>query len=158
MNESRGMEIPRGLTTKSIFNLHKSKKQCWDSNYVSDHSLVSLSQLLHLIGFSLSRSLHDGDELLVRALDLLLLNGDLLLPLHHLDFDLLHTDFLLLFGSLQLVSQLSLSFLERLWSGLVCQDIRRGIITPSYLCVHFLIEGSLLHFQLSLGVGHFCVS
>lgn len=79
-----------------------------------DHSLVSLSQLLHLIGFSLSRSLDNGNELLVCALDLLFLNGDLLLPLHHLNLDLLHTDLLLLLGSLQLVGQLSLCFLERL--------------------------------------------
>lgn len=80
---------------------------CWS------HSLPSLSQLLHLVGFGLGGSLHRGDELLVHADDLLLLNSDLLLPLHHLDFDLLQTDLLLLFGRLQLVRQLSLCFLER---------------------------------------------
>lgn len=77
------------------------------------HSLLSLSQLLHLVGFSLGRSLHHSDELLLSAVDLLLLDSDLLLPLHHLDFDLLQTDLLLLFGRLQLICQLSLCFLER---------------------------------------------
>lgn len=74
---------------------------------------MSLSQLLHLVGFSLGRSLHSGDEVLVSALDFLLLNSDLLLPLHHLDFNLLQTNLLLLFGRLQLIRQLSLGFLER---------------------------------------------
>lgn len=74
---------------------------------------MSLCQLLHPVGFSLGRSLHSGDELLVSTLDLLLLNRNLLLPLHHLDFDLFQSDLLLLFGCLQLVRQLSLCFLER---------------------------------------------
>lgn len=74
---------------------------------------MPLSQLLHLVGFGLGRSLHSSDELLVSALDLLLLNSDLLLPLHHLDFDLLQTNLLLLFGRLQLIRQLSLCFLGR---------------------------------------------
>lgn len=117
---------------------------------------MSLSQLLHPVGFGLGGPLHDGDQLLVRALDLLLLDGDLLLPLHHLDFDLLHPDLLLLLGRLQLVRQLSLRFLERLQSASVRRDAGAEA-TPTYLCVHFLIEGGLLHFQLSLGVGHFCV-
>lgn len=76
------------------------------------HSLLSLSQLLHLVGFGLGGPLHGGDELLVGTHDLLLLNTDLLLPLHDLNFDLLQTDLLLLFGRLQLVRQLSLCFLE----------------------------------------------
>lgn len=67
---------------------------------VQIHSLLSLSQLLHLVGFSLSRPLYSSDELLVCTLNLLLLNGDLLLPLHHLNFDLLKTDLLLLLGRL----------------------------------------------------------
>lgn len=79
---------------------------------------MTLSQLLHPEGFSLCRSLHNCDELLVGTLDLLLLDCDLLLPLHHLDFDLLHPNFLLLFGRLQLVGQLSLCFLEGgVWSS-----------------------------------------
>lgn len=77
------------------------------------HSLVSFSQLLHLVGFSLSRSLDGGDEFLVCAVDLLLLDCDLLLPLHDLNLYLLQTDLLLLFGRLQLVRQLSLCFLQR---------------------------------------------
>jgi len=85
---------------------------CRDGRSVWD-SLHSLSQLLHLVGFRLGRSLHGGDELLFSAVDLLLLNGDLLLPLHHLDLNLLQTDLLLLFGRLQFVRQLSLCFLER---------------------------------------------
>lgn len=76
------------------------------------NSLLSLSQLLHLIGFSLRRSLHGSDELFLSAVDLLFLNSDLLLPLHHLDFDLLQTNLLLLFGGLQLVRQLGLCFLK----------------------------------------------
>lgn len=79
----------------------------------ADHSLVSLGQLLHLVGLGLSGPLYDSDELLVSALDLLLLDGDLLLPLHHLDLDLFKTDLLLLLGCLQLVRQLSFCFLGR---------------------------------------------
>lgn len=78
-----------------------------------DDSLLSLSQLLHLEGFGFCRSLHCGDELLVCTVDFLFLNCDLLLPLHHLNFNLLQTDLLLLFGSLQLIRQLSFCFLER---------------------------------------------
>lgn len=77
------------------------------------HSLLTLSQLLHPVCFGLGRPLHGGHQLLLRAVDLLLLNSDLLLPLHHLDLDLLQADLLLLFGRLQLVRQLSLCFLER---------------------------------------------
>lgn len=78
-----------------------------------DHSLVSLGQLLHLVGLGLSGPLDYSDELLVSALDLLLLDRDLLLPLHHLDLDLFKTDLLLLLGCLQLVRQLSFGFLVR---------------------------------------------
>ena len=63
-------------------------------------SLLSHGQHLHLVGFGLGGPLHRGDELLVRALDLLLLDGDLLLPLHHLDLDLFQTDLLLLLSGL----------------------------------------------------------
>ena len=77
------------------------------------YSLLSLSQLLHLVCFSLSRPLHGGDELFVSTLDLLLFNSDLLLPLHNLNFNLFQTDLLLLFGRLKLIRQLGLCFLWR---------------------------------------------
>lgn len=77
------------------------------------HSLLSLSQLLHLVGFGLGGSLHSGDELLFRSDDFLLFDGDLLLPLNHLDFYFLQTDLLLLFGCLQHIRQLGFCFLER---------------------------------------------
>lgn len=74
--------------------------------------LVSFGQLLHFVSLGLSRSLHCSNELLVCAIDLLLLDGDFFLSLHHLDLDLLQTDLLLLLGCLQLICQLSLCFLE----------------------------------------------
>lgn len=84
---------------------------------VIGHSLLSLGQLLHLVGFSLGRPLDCGDELLFCAVNLLLLDGDLLLPLNHLDLYLLQTDLLLLLGSLQFVGQLGFCFLggEEAW-------------------------------------------
>lgn len=120
------------------------------------HSLLSLSQLLHLVGFSLSRSLHSGDELLVSSSDLLLLNRDLLLPLHHLNFYLLQTDLLLLFGCLQLIRQLSLCFLEKagdliytpLSLSLLAEDIFRcsyyTFVFTSWLKDAFCISSSRL--------------
>lgn len=72
---------------------------------------MPLSQLLHFVGLGLSRPLDRSNELLVCPRYLLLLDGDLLLPLHHLDLDLLQTDLLLLLGCLQLVCQLGLCFL-----------------------------------------------
>lgn len=83
-----------------------------EEDLCGSHSLVSLSQLLHLVSLGLCGSLHRGGELLFRAGDLLILDDDLLLPLHHLDFNLLQTDLLLLLGRLQLVRQLSLCFLK----------------------------------------------
>lgn len=79
---------------------------------MSFYSLLALSQLLHFIGLGLSRPLYSGNELLVCPVNLLLLNCNLLLPLHHLDLNLLQPDLLLLFGSLQLVCQLGLCFLK----------------------------------------------
>lgn len=73
---------------------------------------MSLRQLLDLVGLSLGGPLDGGDELLLRAGDLLLLDGDLLLALHHLNLDLLQPDLLLLLGPLQLIGQLGLCFLE----------------------------------------------
>ncbi len=73
---------------------------------------MPLSQLLHLVGLGLGWPLDDGDELLVCPVNLLLLDGDLFLPLHHLDLDLLQADLLLLLGCLQLVRQLRLCFLQ----------------------------------------------
>lgn len=97
---------------KGMFLSKRKGRNVFFYELCQSHSLVSLGQLLHLVGFSLSRSLHSGDELLVSTLDLLLLNGNLLLPLHHLDFNLLQSDLLLLFSCLQLVRQLSLCFLK----------------------------------------------
>lgn len=79
---------------------------------VIGHSLLSLGQLLHLVGFSLGRPLDCGDELLFCAVNLLLLDGDLLLPLNHLNLYLLQPDLLLFFSCLQLIGQLSFRFLE----------------------------------------------
>lgn len=76
------------------------------------HSLLTLSQLLHFVGLSLSGPLHCGNELLIGPVNLLLLNGDLFLPLNHLDLYLLQTDLLLLLSCLQLVRQLRLCFLK----------------------------------------------
>lgn len=76
------------------------------------HSLMPLSQLLHFVGLGLSGPLDSGNELLVCPVNLLLLNGDLFLPLHHLDLNLLQTDLLLLLGGLQLIRQLGLCFLK----------------------------------------------
>ena len=64
---------------------------------------LSLSELLHLVSLCLGRPLHRGDELLLLPHDLLLLHLDELVPLHHLNLDLLTTDVLLLLGCLQLV-------------------------------------------------------
>lgn len=75
------------------------------------HSLLPLGHLLHPVGLSLSRPLHRGDKLLVCPVDFLLLNGDLLLSLDHLDLNLLQSDLLLFLGCLKLIGQLSLSFL-----------------------------------------------
>ena len=87
------------------------------SGSVIGHSLLSLGQLLHLVSLRLGRPLDRGDQLLLSAVNLLLLNGDLLLPLNHLDLNLLQTDLLLLLGSLQLVGQLGFCFLggEEAW-------------------------------------------
>merc|ERR1719220_881743 len=74
---------------------------------------VTLGHGLNLEGLSLGWQLHGGRQLLLLPLDLLLLDLDLLPPLHHLDLDLLVPDLLLYFSCLQLVSKLSLSFLER---------------------------------------------
>ena len=76
------------------------------------HSLVPFSNLLHSVGLGLSGPLHCGDELLVCPLNLPLPDGDLLLPLHHLDLNLLQADLLLLLSCLQLVRQLGLCFLK----------------------------------------------
>lgn len=78
-----------------------------------EDSLLPFSQLLHLVGLGLRRTLHSGDELLFSAINLLLLNCDLFFSLHHLNFNLLQTDLLLLFGRLQLICQLSFCFLGR---------------------------------------------
>ena len=72
---------------------------------------VALSDGLHLVRLSLGGELHRGRQLLLLAHDLLLLDLDLLPPLHHLDLDLLVTDLLLNLGRLQLVRQLRLGFL-----------------------------------------------
>ena len=72
---------------------------------------VALSDGLHLVGLGLGGELHGGRQLLLLAHDLLLLDLDLLPPLHHLDLDLLVTDLLLDLGRLQLVRQLRLGFL-----------------------------------------------
>lgn len=77
----------------------------------TQHLLLSFSQLLHLISFSLGWTLDRSDELHLRPLNLFLLDGDLLFSLHHFDLDLLQPDFLLLFSSLQFISQLRLCFL-----------------------------------------------
>lgn len=82
------------------------------SGSVIGHSLLSLGQLLHLVGLRLGRPLDRGDQLLLSAVNLLLLNGDLLLPLNHLNLYLLQPDLLLFFSCLQLIGQLSFRFLE----------------------------------------------
>ena len=72
---------------------------------------VALGYGLHLVRLGLGGELHRGRQLLLLAHDLLLLDLDLLPPLHHLDLDLFVTDLLLNLGRLQLVRQLRLGFL-----------------------------------------------
>lgn len=126
---------------------------------------MPLSQLLHLVGLGLSRSLDRGDELLVRPSDLPLPDGDLLLPLHHLDLNLLQADLLLLLGCLQLVGQLGLCFLKTSVHETVTHTrlrLHTSCLKPAqfrlYLSVDFLVERSLLQLQLPFGVGHLGVS
>lgn len=76
------------------------------------NSLMPLSQLLHFVCLGLSRPLYSGNQLFVGPVNLLLLDGDLLLPLHHLDLNLLQPDLLLLLSRLQLVCQLGFCFLK----------------------------------------------
>lgn len=109
------------------------------------HLLLPLSQLLHFVGLSLSRSLHSSNELLVCPINLLLLNGDLLLPLHHLDLNLLQTDLLLLLGCLQLVCQLGFGFLKtsnchtfEVHTKLMCFQHRLHIKVPTLVLTSWL--------------------
>lgn len=82
--------------------------------YFFSHLLVSFSQLHHLVSLSFSWPLHNGNKLLVSSGNFLLLDNDLFFPLHDFDFNLFLTDLLLLFSCLQLICQLSFSFLQTL--------------------------------------------
>lgn len=76
-------------------------------------SLFTLGDLLYAVRLSLCRAAHRGDQLLVRAKDLLRLHCDLLLALYNLDLNLFLPDLLLLPGALQLIGQLGLGRLRR---------------------------------------------
>ena len=73
---------------------------------------VALSEQFHLEALGLGGQFHCGDELLLLARDLLLLDLDLLLALHHRDLHLLRADLLANLGRLQLVRQLGVRFLS----------------------------------------------
>lgn len=121
---------------------------------------MSLSQLPHLVSLSFCWPLHNGNQLLVGSGDLLLLDNDLFLPLHDLDFKLLQADLLLLLRCLQLIRQLSFSFLGRVKKARGSLGFRvktsacRVRFQSAYLGVDLLIKCSLLQLQLSLGIGH----
>lgn len=91
------------------------------------HLLLALGDLLYAVGLGLGGAAHGGDELLVRAQDLLRLHSNLLLALHDLDLNLFLPDLLLLARPLQLVSQLGLS---RLWRARVVSTSEAGRYSP----------------------------
>ena len=73
---------------------------------------MSLGHLLELELLCLCGLPHGALQLPLPPVDLLGLDGDLLAPLDHLDLHVLLLDPLLGLGSLELIRQLSLSFLQ----------------------------------------------
>ena len=121
---ARASAAPINLDTCHVYTFNIGKETFLSSMFVPSPDLlpvslggldhagpVALGHSLHLVRLGLGGELHRGRQLLLLAHDLLLLDLDLLPPLHHLDLDLLVTDLLLDLGRLQLVRQLRLGFL-----------------------------------------------
>ena len=121
---ARASAAPINLDTCHVYTFNIGKETFLSSMFVPSPDLlpvslggldhagpVALCDGLHLVRLGLGGELHRGRQLLLLAHDLLLLDLDLLPPLHHLDLDLLVTDLLLDLGRLQLVRQLRFGFL-----------------------------------------------